>query len=106
MERIPSMSRLPPPPPEPPPTYSPPVIVSLSPNSGQAAGGTVVPISGSNFRAGSTVTFGGVAATSVVFVSASQLTCVTPAGTAGVVTLTVASPGTYGSGSLVNGFIY
>src|ERR1017187_1020543 len=96
------MSRLPPP----PPPDTDPVVVSVSPNSGQTAGGTAVTIYGSNFRTGSTITFGGIRATGIVCVSSSQLTCVTPAGTAGAVAVTVTSPGTYGSDSLVNGFTY
>ena len=61
-------------------------------------------ITGTNFATGSTVTFGTTAATNVVVVSATQITAKTPAGTAGVVTVTVTNSGQ--SGSLTNGFTY
>ena len=41
----------------------------MSPNSGSTAGGTAVTITGTNFAAGATVTFGGTAATNVVVVN-------------------------------------
>ena len=47
----------------------PPTVSSVSPNSGSTAGGTAVTITGTNFAAGATVTFGGTAATNVVVVS-------------------------------------
>ncbi|MFM7251599.1 MAG: IPT/TIG domain-containing protein, partial [Ilumatobacteraceae bacterium] len=59
----------------------PPVVSSLNPSSGTTAGGTSVTINGLYFSADSTVTFGGVAAASVSFVSTTQLTAVTPATT-------------------------
>ena len=55
-----------------------PVITSVSPTKGPAAGGTAVTISGTNFKTGATVTFGGSAADNVVVVSSNQITCVTP----------------------------
>ena len=42
-----------------------PTVTSVSPNNGPAVGGTVVTITGTNFAAGATVTFGGAAATNV-----------------------------------------
>ena len=62
-------------------------------------------ITGTNFAAGATVTFGGAAATSVVVVSGTQITATTPAGSAGTVTVTVTNPGAAG-GSLASGFTY
>jgi hypothetical protein len=82
----------------------PPTVSSVSPNSGPAAGGTPVTITGTNFAPGATVTFGGAAATNVVVVSATQITATTPAGGAGAVTVTVTVSGQ--SGSLTNGFTY
>ena len=61
-------------------------------------------ITGTNFAAGATVTFGGTAATNVVVVSGTQITATTPAGSAGAVTVTVTSMGR--AGSLTNGFTY
>ena len=66
-----------------------PTVSSVSPNSGPAAGGTTVTITGANFAAGATVTFGGAAATNVVVVSGTQITATTPAGSAGAATVTV-----------------
>ena len=83
---------------------TPPAVSGVSPNSGSTAGGTAVTISGTNFAAGATATFGGTAATNVVVVSATQITATTPAGSAGAATVTVTASGQ--SGSLANGFTY
>jgi len=81
-----------------------PTVSGVSPNSGSTAGGTAVTITGTNFAAGATVTFGGTAATNVVVVSGTQITATTPAHAAGAVTVTVTANGQ--SGSLTNGFTY
>lgn len=73
-------------------TYQPvpaPTIVSLLPTSGPEAGGTLVTVWGTNFLAGATVSFGGVAAASVTVTSATQLGVVTPPHAAGVVDVRV-----------------
>jgi len=64
-------------------------INSVSPLSGPAAGGTTVTISGSDFQAGASVTFGGLAATSVSLSNSSTITAVTPVHSSGSVTVTV-----------------
>ena len=84
---------------------APPTVTSVSPNTGTTAGGTAVTIMGTNFATGATVTFGGVAATSVVVVNSTTLTATTPAGSAGAVTVTVTNPGSL-IGSLANGYNY
>jgi len=56
-----------------------PTVTSVSPNSGSTLGGTAVTITGTNFAAGATVTFGATAATSVVVVSSTSITTTTPA---------------------------
>ena len=87
------------------PTVQPvPTVSSVVPNKGPTAGGTAVSITGTNFAAGATVTFGGTAATNVVVVNSTTITATTPAHAAGAVTVTV----TVGvqSGSLANGFTY
>ena len=61
----------------------------MTPNSGSTAGGTAVTITGTNFAAGATVTFGSTAATNVVVVNSTTITATTPAGSAGAVTVTV-----------------
>jgi hypothetical protein len=60
-----------------------PSVTNVSPNSGPAAGGTPVTITGTGFVSGATVAFGVNAATSVVVMSATTITCTSPAGTAG-----------------------
>ena len=82
-----------------------PTVSSVSPNTGSTTGGTAVTITGTNFAAGATVTFGSAAASNVVVVSGTQITATTPAGSAGAVTVTVTNPGPQ-SGSLANGFTY
>jgi hypothetical protein len=64
-----------------------PTVTGVSPNTGSDSGGTAITITGTGFLPGSTVslvpTAGGstVAATSVVFVSPTQITAVAPADT-------------------------
>lgn len=66
-------------------TQPAPLVASITPASGPAAGGTTVTVNGTNFSgsgwAVSAVTFGGVAAQSYTVDSASQLTAVAPPGT-------------------------
>jgi large repetitive protein len=76
----------------------------LGPDTGPVAGGTAVTISGTNFITGATVSFGGTAATSVVVVSSTEITCVTPAHAAGSVTVSVTTTG--GTASVPNGFTF
>jgi len=82
----------------------PPTVSSVSPNNGSTAGGTSVTITGTNFAAGATVTFGSAAATNVMVVNSTTITAVAPAGSAGAVTVTVTVIGQ--SGSLASGFTY
>ncbi len=79
-------------------------VTNVSPSSGPIAGGTAVTITGTDFLSGATVSFGGNAATSVVVVSSTEITCVTPAGSAGYVTVSVTDSD--GTGSLPDGFLY
>ena len=71
----------------------PPTITSVSPNSGNKDGGTLVTITGTNFTGTTGVTFGGVPATSVIVSSDTELTCVAPAGPAGPVNVQVITSG-------------
>jgi hypothetical protein len=64
-----------------------------------------VTITGTNFVAGATVTFGSSAATNIVVVNGTQITATTPPGSVGAVAVTVTIPGGQ-SGSLPNGFTY
>lgn len=82
-----------------------PTITTVSPASGPTAGGTTVTITGTNFRAGIAVTFGGTAGTGLVFNSATELVVTTPAKTAGLyaVVVTNSDTSTY---TKANGFQY
>jgi phospholipase C len=86
-------------------TLSAPSILSISPTSGPAAGGTPTTITGTNFVSGATVTFGGVAATGVNVTSSTQITATTPAGTPGLVNVVVTNPD-HQSATLSNGYTF
>ncbi|MFG2191694.1 IPT/TIG domain-containing protein [Streptomyces sp. NPDC048639] len=68
-----------------------PVLNSLSPSSGPAAGGTVVTLTGTGFTGATSVKFGTTAASSFTVISATQITATAPAGT-GTVQVTVTTP--------------
>jgi hypothetical protein len=82
-----------------------PIVTSVAPSSGPAAGGTAVTITGTDFVSGATVTFGGTAATGVTFVSSTQIDATTPAHAAGAVDVTVTNPDTV-SGTFIDGYTY
>lgn len=81
-----------------------PTVATVTPTTGGTAGGTAVTITGTNFWNVSSVTFGGTAATSVRVTSTTTLTCVSPAKTAGAVTVAVVTPG--GTGTKTTAFTY
>jgi hypothetical protein len=81
------------------------MLNSLSPTSGAVAGGTIVFINGANFTDETTVLFGVAACANLNFVSATQLTCVTPPNSTGSVSVTIASSGQT-SVTQSNAFIY
>ena len=85
-------------------TYHTPTLSACTPNYGTNAGGTAVTISGTYLTGVTGVTFGGVTATSVVVVSDSSITCVTPVGTIGYVNVVTSNP--VDSGTINNGFQY
>jgi hypothetical protein len=66
-----------------------PTIATLSPNSGTTEGGTPVTISGSNFRSGAVVHFGGYRASTIEVGNAGEIHAVTPVESAGQVNVTV-----------------
>ncbi len=73
-------------------TYQlPPTITKLSPTSGPVAGATTVSITGSEFTAATSVTFGGVPATTYKVNSATSITAVAPAQGAGIVAVQVSN---------------
>ncbi len=66
-----------------------PKITKVEPSKGPMAGGTKVTITGTGFAAPAQVSFGGKAATSVLVQDAKVITCESPAGTTGPVTVEV-----------------
>ena len=69
-----------------------PSVTAISPGSGAAGGGTEVTITGTNLGQATGVSFGATAATSVHVVSATTVTAVAPAHSAGTVDVTVVTP--------------
>ena len=82
-----------------------PTVTGLSVVQGPIAGGTVVTISGTGFKATPVVTFGGTVATSVVWKNATTLTVVTPGHAAGAAAVVVTNPDTL-SAVAPEGFSY
>jgi len=68
-----------------------PVVQGISPTSGPEGGGNTVTITGSNFKVGAQVDFGGKLVPANV-TSATQLTATVPAGAIGSVQVTVVNP--------------
>lgn len=80
-------------------------VTSISPATGSSTGGTPVQITGTNFAAGATVSFGFATATHIVVVNSTTITATTPPQVGGSATVTVTNQaGT--SGSLPGGFLY
>ena len=79
-------------------------LTAVTPSSGLVEGGTTITLTGENLTGATSVTVGGVAATSVVVVSSTSVTAVTPAGTAGAKNVVVTTPN--GSATATNAFIY
>ncbi len=71
---------------------SAPTVTGVLPSTGSTSGGTTVTISGTNFTGTSSVTFNGSAATAITVVSATSITCTTPAGVAGAASVIVTTP--------------
>ncbi|WP_432037613.1 beta strand repeat-containing protein [Streptomyces cucumeris] len=69
-----------------------PVLTSLTPTQGPAAGGTAVTITGTSLSGATAVRFGATNAASFLVVSATQIVAVAPAGS-GTVQVTVTTPG-------------
>jgi phosphatidylinositol-3-phosphatase len=82
-----------------------PLISSVSPSSGPAAGGTTVTISGTGFGVGATVKFGTTAATNVNVVGSTTITATAPAHASGSVNVVVSNPGGQ-SATSTNGYSY
>ena len=83
-----------------------PTVSSLSPNAGNASGGTSTIITGSNFTGATAVAFGSTAATSFTVNSATQITATAPSQSAGTVNVTVTTDGTASATSPADQFTY
>jgi hypothetical protein len=70
-----------------------PVLTAIVPSSGPVSGGTVVVITGTGLTGATAVTFGGTPATLFTVNSDTQITALTPAGSAGTVQVTVTTAG-------------
>ena len=79
-----------------------PTVTSLSVKEGPLAGGTKVTITGTGFTPTSTVSFGATKAKASAFISATELSAESPAGT-GTVAVTVETPGGGTSARQFNG---
>jgi hypothetical protein len=90
-----------------PDATSPPLVTSVTPATGLAAGGTSVTISGNNFTGATGVTFGGTAATAIVVVNPTTITATSPAKAAGTYDVRVTTPrGTSPIGGANDNFVY
>jgi hypothetical protein len=78
-----------------------PIVSSVSPATGDDAGGTLVTITGANFTGATDVEFDDVNATSFLVVSATKISAVVPAGTAGPANVDVTTPNGTGTGTAV-----
>ena len=82
-----------------------PTVTAVRPNTGSTAGGNSVTITGTNFVATPSVTFGGSNATAEVFVNSTTLTATVPAHAAGIVNVVVTNPDAQ-LGTLTSGYAY
>ena len=70
-----------------------PTVTAVSPVAGPIAGGTSVTLTGTNFVAPATVSFGGTAGTAIIVNNATTITVTAPAHAVGTVDITVTTPG-------------
>jgi len=88
---------------QPPPPLT---ISSVTPNVGLTNGGTSVRITGTGFLDGATLSFGNAAATSVIVVSSTSITAVTPPASAMGAVNVVVTNGDFQQLVVSNGFTY
>jgi hypothetical protein len=84
---------------------APATVTAISPTFGPSSGSTVVTLTGTEFLAGSTCTFGGVPGLGVTVSASTRIRCLTPAGLSSRVSLEVTRNGEPNSGS-ISGFVY
>jgi len=78
---------------QPPPTVTSTTANGVSPARGSTLGGTLLTVTGANFTGAGSVTIGGVPATNVTVINSTSLTCITPAGSVGTVSVAVTTVG-------------
>jgi predicted secreted protein len=83
-----------------------PAISSVSPTSGPIAGGTSVTITGTGFTGATAVKFGSTNATSFAVNSSTQITAVSPAGSAGATDITITTPNGTSTTNINDKFTY
>lgn len=83
----------------------PPVVTSVSPTSGQLAGGGLLTMVGTGFSPAATVTIGGASCFGVSVTSATSATCFLPAKAASTYDLVFTNPDLQ-TGSLTNAYTY
>ena len=79
-------------------------LTGVNPNSGTAAGGVPVTLTGSGLTGATNVTFGGTPATNINVINTSTVSAITPAHVAGAVDVVIDTPA--GGATLVNGYTY
>jgi len=84
----------------------PPTISSVSPTSGPIVGGTSVTITGAGFTDVTAVKFGSTNATSFAVNSSTQITAVSPAGSAGATDITITIPNGTSTTNINDKFTY
>ena len=85
--------------------WNAPQVTQVTPGTGPLAGGTVVTITGTGFRAAAAVAFGGTAAASVTVVNETTIIAATPSHAAGTVDVAVLN-GDGQTGTLSDGFAF
>lgn len=83
-----------------------PVYTSVSPDTGSDAGGETIAITGEHLNAITSVKIGGTSCTSIVHVSDTTLTCITPAKAAGSYGIVIAGSGGSASSANPNEFTF
>jgi IPT/TIG domain len=83
-----------------------PTVTSVSPTAGPTTGGNTVTINGTNFLSSASVSFGGTGSASITFVSATRLKAVAPPHAAGMVDVTVTTPGGTSAASAADHYSY
>jgi hypothetical protein len=83
-----------------------PTITSVSPAGGPTGGGTSVSITGTDFDGATGVSFGATAATAFIVDNATQITATSPAGSAGMVHVTVTTTGGTSGTTSSDQFLY